>query len=182
MKDKIKKITIFAFFATIFIACKKESAPTIDNIKPKLTFEINGLRKFYSDTDYTALGILYLQPGHQYNFTVIAADTAGVKDFSMSLDTFVRINNVFSTPTFTSNSALVHGYQQQIYTIISNETDPYRSFIMGGSILPNASVQNDTTITLFFTGNDYNPNNITHITIPCHITYQPPSGYGWKSH
>ena len=60
---QLSRITCAIMLLFSMIACKKEGPITIDNIKPNLTFEISGIRTFNSDTDYTSLGNLYLEPG-----------------------------------------------------------------------------------------------------------------------
>ncbi|MBK9793261.1 MAG: hypothetical protein IPP60_09195 [Sphingobacteriales bacterium] len=180
MKNQIINISICIFFTMAFVACKKQGPATIDNIKPNLIFEVSGVRKFFSDTDYTALGRLYLNPAINYNFTESINDTGGVKRIQVSTDSLLRLSNVVSVPDHTSNNAIVTGNPIQIFEINGVESNPFTSFIMSGKMVPNSSTQQDSTIFIYCEGDDYNPNNTTHIIIPCIITNQPPNGYGWK--
>lgn len=174
---KFLSIIILSFIA---LSCKKEGPATVDNIKPKLTIEINGIRKFYSDTDYTALGRLYLDPGVNYNFTESLKDTGGVKRMKFSTDSLLRVSNVVSIPNHTSNNAIVTGNPVQIFEIDTVESNPFTNFILSGKMVPNSNFLQDSTVFIYCEGDDYNPNNTTHIIIPCVITHQPPNGYGWK--
>jgi hypothetical protein len=80
----------------------------------------------------------------------------------------------------TTSHAYVLGLINNTYTINGVESNPFTSFIMSGKMVLNSSFQQDSTIFIYCEGDDYNPNNTTHIIIPCVITYQPPNGYGWK--
>ena len=75
---QLSRITCAIMLLFSMIACKKEGPVTIDNIKPNLTFEISGIRTFNSDTDYTSLGNLYLEPGKNYNFNAAFSCWLGI--------------------------------------------------------------------------------------------------------
>lgn len=177
---QISKIAFAIMLVFSMIACKKEGPVTTDNIKPNLTFEISGIRTFNSDTDYTALGNLYLEPGKNYNFNAAVNDTGGVKRLQVSIDTFLRVSNVLSVPTNTTNYAYVLGLIHKVLTINGMESDPFTRFVLSGKIVPNNNIQQDRSTFIYCNGDDYNQSNTTRIIIPCIITYQPPNGYGWK--
>ena len=179
---QLSKITCAIMLLFSMIACKKEGPVTIDNIKPNLTFEISGIRTFNSDTDYTSLGNLYLEPGKNYNFNAAINDTGGVKRLQVSIDTFLRVSNVISVPNNTASYAYVLGLIHRVYTINGMESDPFTRFVFSGKIVPNTYIPNqqEKAAFIYCNGDDYNQSNNTRIIIPCIITNQPPNGYGWK--
>lgn len=178
---QISKIAICILVVLSTFACKKETGITVDTIKPDMTFKIDGVRTFNSDTDFTAMGILYLEPGVNYKFTTTINDTGGVKKLEASLDTVIKLSNIISATSHTDSLAYdVLGSAHNIYTITGTESDPYTRFVMTGILTPRIYNQQDKIVYIYCNGDDYNPSNTSHIKIKCIITNQPPSGYGWK--
>lgn len=179
-----KSITIFAIFVllpTLFFSCRKDTALTTDRVPPKVTFRIQGGG---SDNTFEATGAgmspngsYYFKENTRYNFTVTITDTSGLGQliFKMTKSDAVADFALNGAPAATE-VANITDYQ---YSIITERTDPYKSFLMTGNFLTSSSGFGQD-IRFSIVGRDYLPNQTT-INLNGELHGNAPSGiFGWN--
>lgn len=159
------------------IACKKETSPTRDTIKPKAQITITGggfSKTFYSDSTYN--GQLNMKKNTLYTVIVTGIDTGGIKLLDLALSDDLTFGTFTGIPAHTETNSGINKY----YTISTSATNPYVSVLLsGGFTTYNTGSGIDEGIEIQVTARDWG-NNTCNIYIPGLVTAQPPNGlYGW---
>ncbi len=177
MENKILKLMMCFWIVLSAIACKKETNPTRDTLKPKaqITIEGGGFSKtFYSDSTYS--GQLNLKKNTLYTVTVTGIDTGGIRLLELSLSNGLTFGTFIGVPILIEATEGIN----KLFRISTSVTNPYVSFLLSGNFTTyNTGPDIDESFEIQVGARDWS-NNVGYIPIPCLVTYQPPNGeYGW---
>lgn len=181
MKKPIQLALCFALLSLLFFSCRKETALTTDRVPPKVTFRIQGGG---SDNTFEATGAGMSPNGEyifkentRYSFTVTINDTSGLGNlvFKMTKGDHVADFSLNGAPAATEVASTIEHH----YSIITERTDPFTSFVMTGNFLTGSS-GGGQDIRFSIVGRDYLPNTTT-INLNGSLYGNSPSGtFGWN--
>ena len=181
MKKQINfSICILSLILFLF-SCRKETALTTDRVAPKVTFRIQGSG---NDNTFEATGAGMSPNGEyifkentRYNFTVSISDTSGLGQLIVRVTKGSHISD-FSL-TGAPEATEVASTTEHHYSIITERTNPYKSFLMTGNFLTSGSGFGQD-IRFSIVGRDYLPNQTT-INMNGTLHGNSPTGvFGWN--
>ena len=180
MKKLLKLFSFIAFIALSNTACRKDTALTTDRVPPKVTFKINGAGNNNSfeatGAGMSPNGEYIFKENTRYTFTVSISDTSGLGQlvFKMTKGAQIREFTLTGAPEATE-VANPTDYQ---YSIITDRSNPYTSFLMSGNFLTGSEFDGQE-IRFSIIGRDYLPNQTT-INLNGTLHANAPTGvFGW---
>ncbi|GEM_PF-2560774 len=180
MKSLIKIATLLLAVATLATSCKKETPLTIDNVAPKITLKLSGGGTEHTfETQGTGMspeGEFFFRENTKYNFTITLSDTSGLGQLRFRITESGAVNDfeITGSPAATE----IANPDEHEYSIITERTNPYQSFLMTGSFVTGTEL-GDSDIELSIVGRDYLPNT-SNLFVNGFVYAQPPiGGFGW---
>ncbi len=180
MHNKSIVYSILFAISLLFVSCKKDSSLTIDNVPPKLIMKLSGGGTEHTfETNGTGMspeGEFHYKENTKYNFTITLYDTSGLGQLRFRITKSGAVNGfeLSGTPTVVA----VDNPSEHEYSIITERTNPYKSFLMYGSFTTGTEL-GDSDIEISIIGRDYLPNT-TNLFVNGYVYMQPPLGnFGW---